>query len=92
MSIFPATHLRKQKHFRATIFGQTDFRGLQSTTSFEFDEVIKPGVFGELRPIADIDRSSAMLRSQPGLPIFAATAKSDVRRTHGLRHEADIPI
>ncbi len=51
MSIFPATHLRKQKHFRATIFGQTDFRGLQSTTSFECDEVIKPGVFGELRPL-----------------------------------------
>ena len=37
------------------------------------------------RPIANIDQSSAMLRSQPELPKFAATPKSDSRRTHRLR-------
>ncbi len=78
MSIFQATHSRKQKHFRATIFGQTDFRGLQSTTSFEFDEVIKTGVFGELRPKAAIQLASSRCS--------AASPKQTLRVSDRLFH------
>ena len=42
------------------------------------------------RPIADIQRTFPMLRSQPALPTFAAPAQLKSRRTHSLRDKVAI--
>lgn len=39
----------------------------------------------QFRPKADIQRLNMLLRSQPALPPFAATAKIGDRRTHSVR-------
>ena len=54
MSIFPATHSRKQKDFSVTTLAKPTSVACEVRFLFEFCVVIKTGVVGEFRPIAVI--------------------------------------